>query len=120
MANQGSSFVAKLQEKLEYPCVEALNLYLVRDLGRFSGPGLVSWELVRDFAGFSEPGLVSWEVVRDLTGFSGPGCGCGRWFWFWWVFLLPEFLFADGGDEFLEVEGFEVGYVLEGAGAEGG
>lgn len=26
---------------------------------------------------------------------------------------LPEFLFADGGDEFLEVEWFEVGDVLE-------
>ena len=34
-------------------------------------------------------------------------------------FCLPEFLFADGGYEFLEVEGFEVGYVLEVAGAEG-
>ena len=33
MANQGSSFVAKLQEKLEYPCVGALNLHLVRDFG---------------------------------------------------------------------------------------
>ena len=33
--------------------------------------------------------------------------------------MLPEFLFADGGDEFLEVEGFEVGYVLEVAGVEG-
>ena len=33
--------------------------------------------------------------------------------------VLPEFLFADGGDEFLEVEGFEVGYVLEVAGVEG-
>ena len=33
--------------------------------------------------------------------------------------MLPEFLFADGGYEFLQVEGFEVGYVLEVAGAEG-
>ena len=32
---------------------------------------------------------------------------------------LPEFLFADGGDEFLEVEGFEVGDVLEVVGVEG-
>ena len=33
---------------------------------------------------------------------------------------LPEFLLADGGDEFLEVEWFEVGNVLEIAGAVGG
>ena len=33
---------------------------------------------------------------------------------------LPEFLLADGGDEFLEVEWFEVGDVLEIAGAVGG
>ena len=32
---------------------------------------------------------------------------------------LPHLLFADGGDEFLEVERFEVGYVLEVAGAVG-
>ena len=32
---------------------------------------------------------------------------------------LEEFLFADGGDEFLEVEGFEVCHVLEVACAEG-
>lgn len=30
---------------------------------------------------------------------------------------LPELLLADGGDEFLEVERFEVCYVLEIAGA---
>ena len=36
--------------------------------------------------------------------------------------LLEEFLFADGGDEFLEVEWFEVGDVFKAAlvvGAEG-
>ena len=32
---------------------------------------------------------------------------------------LPHLFFADGGDEFLEVERFEVGYVLEVAGAVG-
>lgn len=32
---------------------------------------------------------------------------------------LEEFLLADGGYEFLEVEGFEVGHVLEVAGVEG-
>ena len=32
---------------------------------------------------------------------------------------LPHLLFADGGDEFLEVERLEVGYVLEVAGAVG-
>ena len=30
---------------------------------------------------------------------------------------LEKFLLADGGDEFLEVERFEVGHVLEVAGA---
>ena len=33
---------------------------------------------------------------------------------------LPHLLLADGGDEFLEVEWFEVGDVLEVAGAVGG
>lgn len=32
---------------------------------------------------------------------------------------LEEFLLADGGYEFLEVERFEVGHVLEVAGAKG-
>ena len=71
MANQGSSFVAKIQEKLEYPCVEALNLYLVRDFwGDFSEPGLIFGEVVRDLTGFSGPGVWMWEVVLVLVGFS--------------------------------------------------
>ena len=45
----------------------------------------------------------------------------------WWTFYiwnsvvvaLEQFLFADRGDEFLEIERFEVGYVLEVAGFEG-
>ena len=37
----------------------------------------------------------------------------------WLVWGLPHLLLADGGYEFLEVEWFEVGYVLEVGGAVG-